>query len=247
MLYEFLPLIDEHNKARQSMLALEKVWLTQNCWFRVLTTFIGMAVVDLQRWDRSMRSRKQISALDDEDEDFTIREMADLIGRPLATGTMRYRETEQPSARTTLGKDDGRKLTRIRGEDGSIHYPSGSSISLSCYICRRYMERAKNTNWMCIKCGMPLCQKDRKHEHSGMTCLEEHLSSNHHFLGCGYMPRPTNKHHMPDHLKVWKQEEEATPAGKTPAKKAPSKKRKVVAEPTPSPPSKRITRASAKN
>ena len=31
MLYEFLPLIDEHNKARQNLLALEKCWLTKNC------------------------------------------------------------------------------------------------------------------------------------------------------------------------------------------------------------------------
>jgi hypothetical protein len=41
MLHEFLPLIDEHNKARQNTLALEKHWLTKNCWTRILTTFFG--------------------------------------------------------------------------------------------------------------------------------------------------------------------------------------------------------------
>ena len=55
MLYEFLPLIDEHNKARQNALAVEKHWLTKNCWTRILTTFLGMSVVDLQRWDLMMR------------------------------------------------------------------------------------------------------------------------------------------------------------------------------------------------
>jgi hypothetical protein len=50
-LYEFLPLIDEHNKARQSALALEKKWLTKCPSTRIQTTFLGMAVVDLQRWD----------------------------------------------------------------------------------------------------------------------------------------------------------------------------------------------------
>ena len=54
--YEFLPLIDEHNKARQSNLALEEKWPTKCCWFRLFTTFIGMAVVDQQRWDRNMHS-----------------------------------------------------------------------------------------------------------------------------------------------------------------------------------------------
>ena len=45
----FLPLIDKHNKARQNALALEKHWLTKNPWTRILTTFLGMAMVDLQR------------------------------------------------------------------------------------------------------------------------------------------------------------------------------------------------------
>ena len=49
MLYEFLPLMDEHNKARQNALALEKCWLTKNCWVRLLTAFLGMAVIDLLR------------------------------------------------------------------------------------------------------------------------------------------------------------------------------------------------------
>ena len=52
MLYEFLPLIDEHNKACQNALALEKCWLTKNCWVRLLTTFLGIALIDLLWWDR---------------------------------------------------------------------------------------------------------------------------------------------------------------------------------------------------
>ncbi len=46
--YEFLPLIDEHNKACQSNLALEEKWPIECCWFCLFTSFIGMAVVDLQ-------------------------------------------------------------------------------------------------------------------------------------------------------------------------------------------------------
>ena len=54
VLFEFLPLIDEHNKARQAVLALEKCWPTKSGFFRVLTTATGMAIVDLQRWDRQV-------------------------------------------------------------------------------------------------------------------------------------------------------------------------------------------------
>ena len=60
-LYEFLPLIDEHNKTRQSALALEKSWLTKNPWVRLITTFLGMSVVDMQRWDRNKRYRYNLS------------------------------------------------------------------------------------------------------------------------------------------------------------------------------------------
>lgn len=39
-------IIDSHNQGRQFELALEKHWITQDCWFRLDTTFIGMVVVD---------------------------------------------------------------------------------------------------------------------------------------------------------------------------------------------------------
>ena len=48
IMFEYLPLIDEHNKARQNVLALEKCWPTKFGFFRVVTTAIGMCVVDLQ-------------------------------------------------------------------------------------------------------------------------------------------------------------------------------------------------------
>ena len=39
--------IDVHNHLRQFELGLEKLWLTQNCWFRVDTTIMGMTAIDL--------------------------------------------------------------------------------------------------------------------------------------------------------------------------------------------------------
>jgi hypothetical protein len=49
-LYEYLPLIDEHNKQRQNILNLERCWLTKDPWFCLLTTIVGMYVVDCHRW-----------------------------------------------------------------------------------------------------------------------------------------------------------------------------------------------------
>ena len=84
MLYEFFPLIDEHNKAWQSALALEKKWPTKSGWFCVLTSLVGMAAVDLQRWDWHIScgedgSSLRINGIDD----FDIIKMANLIAKPL--------------------------------------------------------------------------------------------------------------------------------------------------------------------
>lgn len=54
LLYEYLPLVDEHNKQRQKILALEKKWPTRDCWFRLLTTLIGVCIVDLHRLFRNL-------------------------------------------------------------------------------------------------------------------------------------------------------------------------------------------------
>ena len=45
--FELCPLIDNHNKDRQGILGLEDCWPTKNPWFRLVTTMIGMLVVDL--------------------------------------------------------------------------------------------------------------------------------------------------------------------------------------------------------
>jgi hypothetical protein len=47
--YDFLPLIDEHNQHRQGLLCLEKKLPTKNCWFCLLTTLVGMCVVNIYR------------------------------------------------------------------------------------------------------------------------------------------------------------------------------------------------------
>ena len=58
VLYEYLPLIDEHNKQRQSILNMERKWCTKDCWFRLLTTMTGMCVVDMHRWYRNVKANR---------------------------------------------------------------------------------------------------------------------------------------------------------------------------------------------
>jgi hypothetical protein len=41
--------IDSHNQLRQGQLALEKCWVTQDCWFRLHTTIVGINATDTFR------------------------------------------------------------------------------------------------------------------------------------------------------------------------------------------------------
>jgi hypothetical protein len=55
-LYKYLPLIDEHNKQCQNLLNLERKWCTKDCWFWLVTTLVGMSMVDMHScWCRITR------------------------------------------------------------------------------------------------------------------------------------------------------------------------------------------------
>lgn len=90
--FELCPLVDNHNKDRQGILGLEDCWPTKSPWFRLVTTLIGMSVVDLHRWDRNNRSGGKAfdwRNVDEERPDFLrVRSMANLIAKGLHSPTM---------------------------------------------------------------------------------------------------------------------------------------------------------------
>jgi hypothetical protein len=78
--FEYLPLIDEHNKKRQAVLGLERKWPTQCCWTRLIVTLIGMCVVDMQPLYRSEKKlRNRILCGQILEEDATIVKFSDLL------------------------------------------------------------------------------------------------------------------------------------------------------------------------
>ena len=162
---------------------MEDCWPTKSPWFRLVTTIIGMSVVDLHRWDRNKRSNGKafdwINA-DDERPDFLkVRTMANLIASGLKKPQMRYykegnpRQTVPNKKRRMISRHAECKLTRITNKEGSIRRPNGKKkeYQKTCYICRQYKKKPVNTVWWCIRCEMPLCKRSRRRE---MTCVEEH-------------------------------------------------------------------------
>ena len=184
MLYDYLPLIDEHNKQRQSILGLERKWPTRHCWFRLLTTLVGMCIIDMHHLYRNLRT-SQFQEMD-------IMQFSDFICKNLKRRTWRIPQRRKP----------GELLERITNSDGNLRYQLtdrqynkgrnvGKSIQQNCYICRKYLMPNGNTQYnqtsfRCVACKMPLCKKDRSDLSTGRltSCLAEHQESNCKAIGC---------------------------------------------------------------
>ena len=207
-LFQYLPLIDEHNKQRQNILNLEKSWPTQNCWFRLLVTVTGMCVVDLHRVYRNIKLSDG-SATEKEAEEvdtMAIRVFSDKLCNNLRVMTGRAAENvarfnfraHHVNAAGGGQNEDGALLVRIKDDNGfatravttkqaSKGRSVGTSRQQNCFICRKYLGADgktvfNNTSLCCAMCYMPLCKQERGRQ---MTCLQEHKLSKCDILGCG--------------------------------------------------------------
>jgi len=196
ILYEYVPLIDEHNKSRQSILALEKRWQTRNPWFRLITTIVGMSVVDMYRLYRHHKIKVD-GWTPQEMDSLRIIRFTDLLCGHLRPWKYQHRRTAQ-----------GRKpvLERIRDKDGNTtteptgwqkdnrNSTVGNPITHHCYICRRYLTDKgttiyrKTSHW-CKDCHMPLCDKSRVGLDGGreLTCVDEHCNTDEDEFACRTM------------------------------------------------------------
>jgi hypothetical protein len=192
LLYDYLPLIDEHNKQRQKILGLERKWPTRNCWFRLMTTLIGMCVVDMHRMYRNILHERYV--------DVDVLEFSDLICKKLVVRSRR--QNEKLAALTGTTVENTAILERISDKDGNCRFIMtdkqarrgrnvGKSLHLNCYICRKYLTPFGDTEYVqttfrCIDCKMPLCKKDRSNPTIGrdQSCVDEHMNSKCQTVGC---------------------------------------------------------------
>ena len=205
-LFENLPLLDEHNKQRQSLLALERSWPTRSCWFRLLTTLLGMTVVDLFRiWSQDKRMkqnsyRRPIRSTRNEDDEDQMMEIEIKGFSDLLCAGLRLRERR--SSPMNAGRDVDKALERITDKNGFMtREPTrvqkdrgrtvGASIQRNCLVCRKYLLPSGETNYQqtqfqCVTCKAPICKKDRSNSNIGrhLSCLKEHIRSEERAIGC---------------------------------------------------------------
>jgi Transposase IS4 len=196
-LYQYLPLIDEHNKQRQSLLQLERRWLTKDPWFRLLTTLVGMATVDMHRVYRYYEI-KEMGKTYEEVDSLRVIEFSDQIAGGLRAWPYKMQRKAPLGDRQQLDP-----LSRIINKDGETHRALtdrerlkgktvGAPVVLTCYICRRYLKSGRNlqqqTSFWCRKCHMPLCKVDRSDSGKRtMSCLQEHIETDDPDLACGQL------------------------------------------------------------
>ena len=177
-LYEFLPIIDEHNKQRQSILCLERKWATRDCWFRLLTTMVGFSIVNMHRWYRNIKARKlarsgpsykrsrnclqDIFAVENEYE-LQIRKFSDMVCSVLENRVRKQkvaRKTVTIAACPPVSTDSTHcELERIKAADGlTIRTATpkqiekgrkvGTAVNANCFICRKYLKPNNKINYV---------------------------------------------------------------------------------------------------
>ena len=188
-IYDFLPIIDEHNKQRQRLLNLEYQWPTKDCWTRLGVSLIGFSVVNLYRLYRNHNYDKYSG--------YGILKFSDMICGGLVK---RKRTIQATPAALNLNLDLRTNLVRIRNEDGLTtkriknHRTRpgavGSAVQKSCWICRQYPHPTKEgqklykmTSFECVKCGTPLCREPREGR-PYMSCFHEHNNSTDNSVRC---------------------------------------------------------------
>jgi hypothetical protein len=196
-LYEFLPLIDEHNKQRQSLLNLEKSWPTKDCWFRLLTTLLGMSCVDFHRWYRHEKLN-QSGFSETEETEVGIVKFSDKICSAI-TSRVAYRPrinlySSEEEMLERITDESGEKRRAVTDKEREKGRKSGCAKRQNCWICRKYLNpdggtTYQVTSWRCKACGMPLCKDDRSGVNAPcggrqMSCGLEHTTTNDRLVGC---------------------------------------------------------------
>jgi hypothetical protein len=156
--------IDTHNQLRQHELALEELWSTQDCWFRLDTTFIGMTVTDafqLARYSCSTGSGVRRMSV----KDFAMRTCHDMFTRktsrePFAenivhatTTTLQQQHNTLNSPMTYFDAQAAHPIKKTQQRDGS-----GNPTRRHCQI----KEEGCETRAMSRECQHPACMATKK-------------------------------------------------------------------------------------
>ena len=140
--YAACTLIDDHNHLRQGLLRLEKVWPTQDPWFRLFTSLMGIVTVDLFLLVKHLRFLPACKTS-------TLRDFVNVLGARAvlkcdARGVKRRRPAED--GRHVLGKYCKRSEVIHEGKPRK-------SAQAQCRVCSMLVTT------VCTYCEAPVCSR----------------------------------------------------------------------------------------
>ena len=165
--FRYSNVVDLHNQARQFDLALEKKWVTQNGYFRLYTTILGMNVVDCWK----LKKRRY--------DDTTISQFADQLAADLLIQAEEIDENVSPTIPQTVSTESSievsTEVSSIGGNQGTCPVVHTKEIlkggkQLRCIWCSRVNLIERKTTLRCKECGKGFCRDE-----SGNGCWSNHL------------------------------------------------------------------------
>ena len=165
--YEMNGGIDVHNKMRQGDLALEKHWVTQDPYFRIFTTLIGICVTDAF----NMMKYRIGDHRSDPRRHWSLREFAGVLAHQLLNN--KWEDLQNASQRhPNSSEEDALLQTQEDAEDlDAARFlqhrlirvpgtrPNGAGKQLRCHVC------GACTSWCC---GAPGCVGRKGGAHCGV-------------------------------------------------------------------------------
>ena len=167
--FQFSNCVDLHNQSRQFDLALEEKWVTQNPYFRLYTTMIGMTVVDAWKIDRLVSTDTR-----------TIKEYGDIMGHDMMKAAKKYKNTFDTTRDVQIvvpsNEDSVSSLSQPEKHMGThtkVILKAGQQVR--CIWCSRVNLKETKTTMKCLECNRGFCRD------GGRECWSHHVA-------CGGVP-----------------------------------------------------------
>ena len=180
--------IDVHNQNRQGTLALEKKWNTQDCWFRIFTTLVGMCTIDAlkmldyikppRRGDEDRRKVLTFAAIlakqlldntwDCESENASNATPTQMPPPPprLSGSAEMWQGPQSAPARSQMYAGDV-QCTLVMIENVDDRYDGDKRKT--CHVCWKATKKNVKSRWWCARCRKGVCGPD-----TGRRCFDTH-------------------------------------------------------------------------
>ena len=165
--FEMSNKVDTHNHVRQSELKLEKYWKTRDCWFRIVSTLLGMIVVDAWKaYSHGVGARREFK--------HSILSFVDCL-----VWDIKHTDFEEEPKKRSVEispLQNKNKKTKVSPSSDMHTIVKQETVGkrakrLNCRICRVL------TTFKCLQCQVPLCQDYTKDKKTGALrfCWSDHL------------------------------------------------------------------------